>query len=78
MPASITPRKTDLGWVIEIPTEIAQAMGVAEGSLAVLHVKEGNLDIEVLPPPSPELKAAVRRISDKHKETFEEMKRLGD
>lgn len=78
MPASITPRKTDLGWVIELPAEISEAMGVAAGSLAALHVKEGNLDIEILPPPSPELKSAVRRISDKHKETFEEMKRLGD
>jgi len=76
--ASITPRKTDLGWVIELPAEIAQAMSVAEGSLAVLHVKKGKLDIEVLPPISSELKAAVRRISNKHKETFEEMKRLGD
>jgi len=78
VPASITPRKTDLGWVIELPAEIAQAMGVAEGSLAVLHVKEEKLDLEILPPPSPELKEAVRRISEKHKETFEEMKRLGD
>ena len=78
MSTSIKPHKTDLGWVIEIPSEIARAMGVEEGSRAVLHVKDGNLGIEILPPPSPALKAAARRIHDKHQEAFEEMKRLGD
>ena len=78
MPVSITPRKTDLGWVIEIPTEIVKAMGVEEGSIAVLHVKDGNLGTEILPPPSPEFKSAAHRIHDKHKEAFEEMRRLGD
>ena len=39
---SRTPQKTDLGWVIEIPPEMAQAMGVAEGSLVVLYPKEGG------------------------------------
>lgn len=78
MSVSIKPHKTDLGWIIEIPKEIAQAMGVAEGSIAVLHVQDGHLGTEILPPPSPELKSAARRIHEKHKEAFEEMKRLGD
>lgn len=39
----ITPQKTDRGWVIEIPGDMAQALGVAEGSLAVMHVEEGRL-----------------------------------
>ena len=74
----LTPQKSDLGWVIEIPAEMAQAMGVAEGSLAVLHTKAGSFEVEILPPPSPELKGSVRRIHDKFKDAFEEMKRLGD
>ncbi|ETW94101.1 MAG: hypothetical protein ETSY1_36305 [Candidatus Entotheonella factor] len=78
MSVSIKPRKTDLGWVIEIPVEMAQAIGVAEGSIAVLHVKDGQLNTEILPPPSPELKTAAQRIHAKHKKAFEEMKRLGD
>jgi hypothetical protein len=76
--STITPQKTDLGWVVEIPPEIARALGVAEGSLAVLHPQDGSLEIEILPPPSPEIKESVRRISEKYKETFEELKRLGD
>jgi hypothetical protein len=74
----LTPQKSDLGWVIEIPAEMARAMGVTEGSLAVLHTKAGGFDVEILPPASPELKQSVRRIQDKFKDAFEEMKRLGD
>jgi len=74
----LTPQKSDLGWVIEIPPEMAKAMGVVEGSLAVLHTKAGSFEVEILPPPSPELKQSVRRIHDKFKDGFEEMKRLGD
>lgn len=76
--STITPQKTDLGWVVEIPPEIARALGVADGSLAVLHPQDGSLEVEILPPPSPELKAEVRRICEELGETFEELKRLGD
>jgi hypothetical protein len=78
MSISLTPEKTDRGWVIEIPTEMAEAMGVANGSLAVLHTKEGTFEVEVLPPPSPELERSVDRIHEKYKDAFAEMKRLGD
>ena len=75
---SQVPKKIDQGWIIEIPPEMAQAMGVAEGSIAVLYTKEKGIEVEILPPPSPELKSSVRRIHEKYKATFEELKRLGD
>jgi hypothetical protein len=78
MSSILTPQKTDRGWVIEIPPEMAQALGVAEGSMAVLHAKAGRIEVEILPPPSPELKESARRIYEKHKDAFEEMKRRGD
>jgi hypothetical protein len=78
MSISLTPEKTDRGWVIEIPSEMARAMGVAEGSLAVLHTVDGTFEVEVLPPPSPELERSVDRIHEKYKDAFAEMKRLGD
>jgi hypothetical protein len=78
MSSLITPQKTDRGWVIEIPADMAQALGVAEGSLAVMHIEEGGLQVEVLPLPSPDLKVSVRRIQEKYKDAFAEMKRLGD
>lgn len=74
----LTPKKTGLGWVIPLPSEMAEDMGVAEGSLAVLHPKPAGLDVEILPPPSAELKDRVRRIHDKYRGAFEEMKRIGD
>lgn len=79
MSETIAPPKTHLNWAVEIPPEIARAMGVAEGSVVVFRTKDGGLEMEeILPPPSPELKAEVRRIAEKYKETFEELKRLGD
>ena len=51
MSGILTPQKTDMGWVIEIPPEMAQALGVVEGSLAVLHVQVRAIEVEILPPP---------------------------
>jgi bifunctional DNA-binding transcriptional regulator/antitoxin component of YhaV-PrlF toxin-antitoxin module len=72
------PQKTDQGWVVDIPAEIAKTLGVAEGSIVVLHAKDGNLEVEILPPPSPELKVSSQRIFEKYKDAFEEMRRLDD
>ncbi len=73
-----TPTKTEQGWVVDIPSEIVASLGVAEGSLVVLQAKEGKLEYEILPPPSPELIKSSRRIFEKYKDAFAEMKRLGD
>lgn len=78
MSSTIIPRKTDLGWVVDVPDEIAQALGVPQGSIAILHPNEGHLEVEILPPPSEELVKSVRRTAERFKEAFDEMKRLGD
>jgi hypothetical protein len=78
MAGAITPRKTELGWVMDIPPEMASLLKVAPGSLAILFPKEGRLDIEILPPPSTELQEDFERLYAKYQETFEELKRLGD
>jgi hypothetical protein len=78
MSSILTPKKTDRGWVVEMPLEMTQELGVSEGSLAVLHPTEVGIEVEILPPVSREIKDAARRILDKHKDAFEEMKRLGD
>ena len=74
----LIPQKTDLGWIVEIPAEMAHALGVAEGSIAVLYGKDGNVGVEILPPPSLELLEEVRETYAELKETFAELKRLGD
>lgn len=71
-------RSREPGWFIEMPPEMANATSFAEGSLITIYAKQGSLYVEVLPPPSPELKASINRICNKYKEAFEEMKRRGD
>ena len=78
MSSTTIPQKTDLGWVVDVPNEIAQAIGVAEGSIALLHATEGRLEVEILPPPSKELVESVRQTYKQFKDAFDEMKRLGD
>jgi hypothetical protein len=74
----ITPQKTDLGWVMEVPLEMAQALKVAPGSIAILYPKEGVLETEILPAPTDELRADFERLYQKYEATFKELKRLGD
>ena len=76
--STLAPQKTDMGWVIEVPAEIAAGLGAPEGSFAVLSTKEGRLEVEILPPPSPELVQSVRETCEEFKEAFDELKRLGD
>jgi len=73
-----TPQKTERGWVVHLPPEIAQTLNVAEGSVALLHTEDGQLEFEILPPLSPELSALVRETFEESREALEEMKRLGD
>ena len=78
LPLLDTPQKTGQGWAIQLPREFAESLGVAEGSLALLHARSGNIDIEILPPLDPEIAASVLQACDEMQETFAEMKQLGD
>ncbi len=78
MSTTNTPQKTERGWVVGLPPEIAQALNVAEGSVALLHAGGGRLEFEILPPLTPELSALVRESYEESREALEEMKRLGD
>ena len=51
MSSPTIPQKTALGWVVDVPNEIAQELGVPEGSIAIIHAKDGRLELEILPPP---------------------------
>jgi hypothetical protein len=71
-------RKTDQGWAATMPTEMAQQAGVRENSLLVVHLKDGAISTEILPPITEETKQRVRESITKFKDAFDEMKRLGD
>jgi hypothetical protein len=74
----LSPQKTGRGWIMEVPPEMAAAMGVDEGSVIVLYPHEGGMSYEILPPLSPDMQASVLETCGQFKEAFEEMKRLGD
>ena len=73
-----TIQKTDMGWIIEIPDEFADAIGIEKESLGLLQYKDGQIKVEILSPPSLQLKKSSARIGEKYKDAFAEMKRLGD
>lgn len=76
--SALTLQKSAKGWIIELPEDFTETLGVEKGSIAVLYAGEGKIDVEVLPPPSPELEKSIDRIHEKYKDAFAEMKRIGD
>ena len=74
----LSPEKAGRGWIMDIPPEMAKALGVEEGSVIVLYPHEGGMSYEILPPLSPDMRASVLETCEQFKEAFAEMKRLGD
>ncbi len=70
--------KSEQGWTLPMLPEMAAAVGVAEGSIIVLHLQPGKVEVEILPPPTEEMKRAGQESIDKFGAAFEEMKRRGD
>ncbi len=78
MSGIFTINKTEQGWTTTMPPEMAQAAGVEADSLVVLHLKDGHIEAEILPPITSEMKQHARRTLSKFQEAFDEMKRRGD
>ena len=78
MESTTTLEKTYNSCVVELNPETQKQLGIAEGSIVIMHSKNGAIEVEILPPPSAELIASSRRLQEKYKDVFEELKRLGD
>ncbi|HEX4949308.1 MAG TPA: hypothetical protein VFZ34_21725 [Blastocatellia bacterium] len=78
MSSVMVPQKAKEGWVIELAPDFAEKLGVAIGSIALLNVDNGMISYEILPPPTPEMELEFQTIYADLKDTFAEMKRLGD
>lgn len=74
----LTLQEREDSWAATMPPEMAKRAGVADGSIVVLHLKDGVITTEILPPISEATKQRVRESISKFKEAFDEMKRLGD
>ncbi len=62
MSQEIIPKKTDIGWIMEIPPDMAALLKVEAGSIAVLYPVEGELKTEILPPPFSRNERRIRAI----------------
>ena len=70
--------KRERSWIATMPPDMAQAAGVTEGSLVVLHVETSAIETEILPPATPAMKQEVREIAEQFKDLFAELKLRGD
>jgi hypothetical protein len=75
--SEITVKKSDKGWIVELPDDFLQEIGIEKGSIAVLRGNEGKIEAEIIVP-SPEIEKSVDRIYNKWNDAFAEMKRVGD
>jgi len=64
-------------WILEVPTEICQKEGFAEGTLVSLTFKDGAIQSSYIRPSS-ETESFLDRVVEEEKEYFVEMKRIGD
>jgi hypothetical protein len=76
--SDLTLKRSEKGWIVELPEDFTDTLGVEKGSMAVLYAGEGKIEADIIPPPSKKLKDLSRRISVKYKDAFGEIKRLGD
>ncbi len=73
-----TIQKSGQQWILELPDEFAESIGIEKNSIGLLGYKDGKIEVEILPPPSPELGKSVDRLAEKYKDFFLEMKKIGD
>lgn len=64
-------------WKVELPNSVKKENNLSEDSYLVLTIHNGKINGELINPTT-EIKKEVKRITGKYRETFEEMKRLGD
>ena len=64
-------------WILEVPPEVCQKEGFAQGTLVSLTLKNDAISGVYLKP-SKEIDDFVSRIIEEEAEYFEEIKRIGD
>ena len=65
-------------WILELPPEICQTEGFAEGTLVSLTIKDSGIQASFVRPPSKKLQEISKRLLKKNRKLYEELKRIGD
>lgn len=64
-------------WILEVPREVCQKEGFADGTMISLTLKNDSISGVYLKP-SKEIDDFVNKVIEEEREYFEEMKRIGD
>ena len=65
-------------WILEVPAEICQKEGFAEGTLVSLTIKNSGIQASFIKPPSKKLQEISKRLLKENHKLYEELKRIGD
>ncbi len=65
-------------WILELPSEICEKEGFAEGTLVSLTIKNSGIQASFIKPPSRKLQDISKRLLKKNQKLYEELKQIGD
>ncbi len=65
-------------WILELPVEICEKEGFAEGTLISLTIKNSGIQASFIRPPSKKLQEISKRLLKQNRKLYEELKRIGD
>ncbi|MCY7344751.1 MAG: UbiD family decarboxylase [Pyrinomonadaceae bacterium] len=65
-------------WILEVPAEICQKEGFAEGTLVSLTIKNSGIQASFVKPSSKKLQKISKRLLKKNHKLYGELKRVGD
>ena len=65
-------------WILELPAEICQKEGFAEGTLVSLTIKNSGIQASFIRPPSKKIQEISKRLLKENHKLYEELKQLGD
>lgn len=72
-----TVRREKDTWILEVPSEVCEREGLAEGTLVSLTFKDGAIQSSYIRP-TKEIDSFLDEIVEDEKGYFEEMKCIGD
>lgn len=65
-------------WILELPAEVCNREGFAEGTMVSLTFRNGGIQSSIIRPPSAKLQEIANKLLEEDRELHKELKRLGD
>jgi len=65
-------------WILEVPAEVCAREGFAEGTLVSLTIKNSGIQASFIKPPAQKLQQISKKLLEKNRKLYGELKQLGD